>query len=350
MRFLRTFAFFFLVLLLGFSATSGIYAQSRTNSSGTGGIHQVRGRIYLPNGRSSDEPIRVELQSTNYSTLTLETDRGGSYVFQNLAPGNYTVVVDAGDQFEVTREYVTIDTDVPEPPDSAFSRPPSPRTFNVPINLQLKRTRAERPKNQVVDARWAAVPKQAIEHYNEGLALIKRDKADEAVTAFRRSINVYEQFAPAHSALGRLLMLKGKLDEALVSLRSAVQYDPANFDARLNYGVALLNKKDLTNASVELSKAAELDNTAVTPHYYLGRLYIETHDMDRALAEMETAKKLKGDMPFPLLHRYLGGIYLAKKMEPQAVLELEKYLAEDPKCRDAEKIRGTIDQLKKSQN
>lgn len=350
MRLVRTFAFLAPVVI--FFASVGlppVHAQSRTNISGTGGIHQIRGRIYFPTGRSSDEPMRVELQSNNFSTLTVETDRNGGYAFQNLAPGSYTVVVEAGDEFEISREYVTIDTEIPQPP-SAFRRPPTPRTITVPINLELKRGRPAMPKNQVIDVRWSAIPKEAIERYNDGLSLVKRDKPEQAAAEFRKSIEAYQGFAPAHAALGKLNLLTGKLDEAKTSLRYAVQYDPTDFESRLNYGICLLNQKDFANAADSLAKAAELDKAAVTPRYYLGLLYVQTNDLDRAQVEMETAKKLKGDMRFPLLHRYLGGIYLAKHMEQQALTELEAYLSEDPNTRDAPRIRETIAQLKKSQN
>jgi hypothetical protein len=91
------------------------FAQSKTNSSGTGGIHQIRGKVYMPSGMPLDTPIEVELQSTTYASLKLMTDASASFVFENLAPGPYTVVVNAGDQFEPTRESVLIDDEIKLP-------------------------------------------------------------------------------------------------------------------------------------------------------------------------------------------------------------------------------------------
>src|SRR5687768_13635624 len=72
--------------------------QSRTNQSGTGGIHQVRGKVYLPNGQTHDTPVEVELRTT-FTSLKVHTDRAGAFVFQNLTAGTYTLTVNAGDQF-----------------------------------------------------------------------------------------------------------------------------------------------------------------------------------------------------------------------------------------------------------
>lgn len=348
MRFIRAFTFLAAAVLFGFASLTLTYGQSRTNISGTGGIHQIKGRVYLPNGRSAEEPLRIQLQSDNFSTLTVESDRSGSFAFQNLAPGNYSIVIDAGDDFEIARESIMIDTELPAP--RGMRVVPTSRSTNVPVHLRFKRNSADVGRNEVINVRWSNVPKDAISSYNKGLTHIKLNEIDEAITEFRKAIESYRAFAPAHTALGKVYLMTGKLDEALTSLTNAVQFDATDFEARLNLGICLLNKKDLDNAARELSKAAEIDQTAVTPRYYLGVLYVQKHDMDKALTEMEAAKQLTGDKPFPLLHRYLGGIYLAKAMNEQAIKELETYIAEDPKTKDADRIKETIAQLKKSPN
>jgi regulator of sirC expression with transglutaminase-like and TPR domain len=64
---------------------------------------------------------------------------------------------------------------------------------------------------------------------------------------------------------------------------------------------------------------------------------------------MEAARGLIGSRSFPLLHRYLGGIYVIKNMNREAVAELETYITQDPKARDADRIRQTIADLKARQ-
>jgi Flp pilus assembly protein TadD len=336
----------FLLAFFGILATSSISGQTRTNSTGTGGMHEVRGRIYLPSGKSPDVQMEVELQSTNYSTLKLYTDGSSSYSFQNLAPGNYSVVVNAGEQFEIAREYVTIDTEV----QGAVRVNPGPKHFTIPIYLQLKRVRGEPLKNEVINAKWSSVPKDAIEHYRDGLQLVRENNAEQATAEFRKAIEISESFAPAHAALGKLYLVTGKLDEALEELRTSLRYDSTDFDARLSYGIALLNKMQWDDAQKELTDAANLDKTSATPLYYLGRIFIQRKDIDAAQRVLESAKQLIGDKPFPLLHRYLGGVYIAKKLNKEAVAELEIYMRQDPKTKDADRIKQIISDLKAKQN
>src|SRR5690348_16318351 len=107
-------ALFVLGLVGGFALTSS-FAQTKVNSSGTGGINQIRGKVYQPNGTAIDTPIEVELQSSTFGSLKLTTDMSGAYVFEHLSPGPYTVVVNAGDQFEIARESVLIDDSIRTP-------------------------------------------------------------------------------------------------------------------------------------------------------------------------------------------------------------------------------------------
>jgi regulator of sirC expression with transglutaminase-like and TPR domain len=62
---------------------------------------------------------------------------------------------------------------------------------------------------------------------------------------------------------------------------------------------------------------------------------------------MELAISNGGD-DLALAHKYLGGLYLGSK-NPKAVDELEKYLRLDPKAADAERIKGTIKDLRSKQ-
>src|SRR5687767_14724850 len=76
------------------------------------GIHSIRGKIYLPNGRALETTVKIELLSSTHPTVIDYTDSSGAFAFLGLEAGSYTVVVDAGEQFEVARESFLIDKEV----------------------------------------------------------------------------------------------------------------------------------------------------------------------------------------------------------------------------------------------
>ena len=101
---------------------------------------------------------------------------------------------------------------------------------------------------------------------------------------------------------------------------------------------------------MELVSAAFLDRTAVTPHYYLGIVFVMKDDLDIARKAFETARDLKGSKNLPSIHKYLGRIYMAKHLDKEAINELETYINLSPTAKDAENVRRDITDLKKRQN
>jgi tetratricopeptide (TPR) repeat protein len=347
--------FCFLLLVAGvtfiFLETS-VYAQMGRNSSGTGGKHTIQGNIFMPSGIRIDASINVKLESTSYSSLSVVADRNGGFSFSNLVPGSYTIVIDAGENFETTREPVYIDdTSNPaaraDPTSSVIRIPESPRTVRVPIYLQLKRNAPV--DNRILNAKLAGVPKDALKHYEIALQYIQGKKIEAAVSELKQAIAIFPQFSIALAQLGRQYLKLGKLDEAASVLRSSIGIDATNFDAKLDYGIALLNKKEIQDAEKQLKDATLINTNAVTPHYYLGLVFIQKQNLDEAQKELELGKQLAGSKGYPQIHKLLSGIYWEKKQYKLAADELEKYLQLLPNSQDAETIRQVIKDLRSRQ-
>lgn len=341
----RSFCLILAALLAAVSA-GVVGAQTRVNNSGTGGIDVIKGQIYSAGNTRADGQVTVRLQSFSQGELTLVTDQGGGFEFRALAPGTYVIVVDAGDRFETFRESVTIDPTVQVDPNARV--PPIPKTFNVPVYLRLKQNASERAS--VLNAKLAGVPKDALRHYEKGLELADGGKANEALAEFKLAIIGYQTFPAAYLEIGKIHLKGGRFDEAVEALHTAQSLDQNDFETTLDYGIALYGKRDLLAAEPQLTRSVQMNATAVTPHYYLGLISIQQKNMEKAQQELEAAKHLSGDKNFPLLHRYLGGVYLERKMNKEAVAELETYLKMAPATPDAGRIRQTIADLKAKSN
>ena len=330
--------------LLMVSGINGL-AQSRTNSSGTGGSNEVRGKVYLPTGQSFDTPVEIELQSS-FTSLKVFTDRGGTFIFQNLTPGTYSLIVHAGEQFAESREYFTIDPDVP-PPRGSIPVRSNPKILNVPIYLQLKR--GVYLKNDVINAKWATIPKETLEHFKKGIELGQQTKNAEAEVELKKAAELSPNFAPVHTELCKLALRTGNTATAVESCRTAIRHDDTDFDAHLNLGIAFLGLKKYSEAEQELVNAAYMDRNAVTPHFYIGILFLVQNDLEVAQKAFETARELSGGKGLPAIHRYLGVIYMRKDMGKEAIQEFETYLKLAPKAQDADKVKKDISDIKAKQ-
>lgn len=338
----------FLALFVLF--VQGIVAQSGANTTGNGGKHIIQGRIYADSGRRpSIMGLKVVLKSASSSDLTTFVDGNATFAFKNLQPGSYTVVIDGGDQFEDVREPAYIDAPGGSASISGMPRISTTPTV-VPVQVFLEPKKAETLRNEILNAKWSAIPKNAIQHFKRGFDLREAGKDTEAETEFRTAIGIAPNFAPAYTGIGTLQLKARQFENAVESFKQAIRYDATDFDACLNLGIAYFNLNKMAEAEPALINAAYLDRFAVKPHYYLGLIFSARNDGDVAQKAFEKVNELDGGRSFPVIHKYLGRIYMHKQMNKQAISEFETYLSILPNAKDADIVRKDIAEIKGRQN
>lgn len=325
---------------------SEIVAQSGTNTTGNGGRHIIQGRIYTESGRrAAIQGLKVVLQSSGSADLTTFVDSNATFAFKNLVPGNYLVIIEGSDSFEPVHESAYIDA-----PGGSSSISGMPRLgslpVTVPLQIFLKPKRVETLRNEVLNAKWSMIPHDAVQHFKRGIELLQSGKDADAETEFRSSVAIAPNFAPAQTRIGNLELKAGKLEPAVESFKNAIRSDTSDFDANMGLGIAYLNLNKLDEAEAPLVNAAYIDRFAVTPHYYLGRLFWTKGDGDVAQKAFEKVLELGGGKSFPIVHRLLGRIYMHKLMDKQAIAEFETYLNLLPAAKDAEATKKDIAAIK----
>ena len=333
-------------LLLLIAPSCLVFAQGGggVDMTGTGGKHSINGRIYFPSGIRADSRLKVRLESTRYSELSVLADINGSFAFKSLLPGSYTVVIDGGDLYEIVRETVYIDGEATRPR-SGLAMPTVSRTYQVQVHLQPKRLVEAFAKPGVMNAALATVPELARKAYERSLELATTGDHARAIEHLKRAIAHYPDFAIALNELGVQYMKVGQLDPAVEALRSAIRLDPQGFLPRLNYGIALLQKKRFREAKTNLEEALQRNPNSASAHLYLGITLI--HEQRFAEAEQSFQHSIRaGKPPLGLAHYYLGGLYWRRGDHKLAAEELEKYLLASPEAQDAEKVKSTIKELR----
>ena len=336
------FPYSLLAILLLVSAVVG-RAQSGTDSTGTGGRHSISGRLVFPSGQRADFQLKIKLESPGQGDLTVLSDLNGSFTFQGLKAGNYTVVVES-ENFETVRENVFI-----EPYSNGANKvtvgiAPISRPINVQIYLRPKADAAHgRPG--VLNAALVNVPKPAVDLYEKGIEAADRGETDKAIDQFKKAISLYPEFGLALNQLGVQYLKRGELDNAEEALVKAVKLLPDGPEPSLNYGIVLLQKKKFDEAEVQLHDAVKKNDQAFTAHLYYGITLIYVKKIPEAESELRRAVILGGDKAGQA-HYYLGGIYWQTHNYRQAADELEIYLKLEPKAANAEKVKSTIKELR----
>lgn len=333
----------FLSLLLILSAALSARAQavgsSRGLSSGDGN-HRIQGRVYMPSGQSvNGTTIKVILETTSsMGGSSTVADPDGSFSFNNLRPGRYSVVVDAGKDYVAPRETVDIDPG---------------QMGDKQVNIQL------RLKADASNPALAGVPQNALDLYGKGTAAAQKGNAKEAADFLSKAVAAYANFPMALNELGLQYLKLRQWDKAAETYEALIKLKPTDAAAHLNLGIALYNigiglvtqqklddaQKNLDGAEAQLREAVKLNSPGPAAHYYLGLTLIKFRAYDEAQKELELAISNGGET-LAQAHRYLGGLYQTAHKNKEAADELEKYLKLDSKAADADRIRGTIKDLR----
>lgn len=319
-----------LVPLLGAQAQGVGTGRELTNTSGN---HSITGRVYFPDGTSTDLRVKVQLESNSAPTATTTTNSDGAFRFTGINTGYYTIIVDAGEEYEVFRERVDIER----------GNGYSPRSVQIPVYLQLK---GAGPKpTGVVNAAFANVPKSAIDLYTKASEAAAKGDNKKAIEFLTKAIEIHPNFALALSELGVQYLKTSQADKAAANLEAALKINPNDVRAKLNYGIALLSLKKLDEAEKMLREVTKQNDALPTAHMYLGIVLISQKRLADAEQELVKATASKS-VEVAQAHRYLGGIYWGKRKFKKAVDELETYLRLVPNASDGEKIRETIKDLR----
>lgn len=332
-----------LTLLVSAAVIAQAQAGGGIDTSGTGGRHAISGRLIFPSGQRADYQLKIRLETAGEGDKTVLSDVNGNFSFRSLSAGNYTVIIDGGEYFEPVRESVFIEPYNTAPAPGVRLVPVS-RPITLQIYLRPKQTAAH-TRPGVINAALAGVPKAAVALYEKGLGFVGQNERDKAIDEFKRAVELHPSFGLALNELGAQYMKKGELDKAEEALTKAFQLLPDSPDVVLNYGILLLQKKKFADAEVQLREAVKKNDTAYTPHLYFGITLIYVKKYDEAEAELQKAVTLGGEKASQA-HYYLGGLYWQTGKNRQAADELEKFLKLEPKAPNAEKLRGTIKELR----
>src|SRR4030095_5340542 len=314
---------------------------SGRSSTGNGGNHIIQGYVFFPSGRRAEGSIQVKLQNYSSGESSVVPDSSGSFTFSSLVPGSYTVVVNAGADYEVARESVYIDSDM-SVPRSGMPLPSPSRRYTVMVHLQLKTD--NRAKASVINAALAEVPESARKSYETGLELARSGETTKAIDSLEEAVKSYPRFPLALNELGVQYLKLGKAEKAVEVLNSAIKLDPGAFNPRLNRGIALLEARQFREARDQLSEALKRNGSTPTTHMYFALALAHLGNIDEAEKELLKAIQINGNLG--LAHYYLGGLYWKKRNYAQAVEELEKYLELTPNAPDVERVRKTIRDLR----
>jgi Flp pilus assembly protein TadD len=217
-----------------------VFTAERTLVMRVRELPQDRGRDYLAfrNAVASDIGQQLSLESTvagNDIPADLKPDDLNSSGYQAIINGNYTLAVD----------------------------------------LLLRCTTAD-PKNKYA---WN----------NLGLAYSNLGKNDDAISAFKKQVelNPYDEYA--YTNMGFAYQQQHKYEEAAAAYQKELEINPLDKRAHVSLGVLYVEWKKYSDAVPELEKAVSLTPDNAELHIQLGTAYLNLGQADKAQSSFEKA-------------------------------------------------------------
>lgn len=175
---------------------------------------------------------------------------------------------------------------------------------NVPREEALK----------VLDAKIKKHSNNASLYYERGLIEvelgIEKEQSQfykDAVSDFRKAIELDNSKANYHTALADAQFRLGNVGESYSALQNALKLDKDNFDANLKMGEIAFYSKDYERAIESLSKVTAQDKTNQTALFMKGFIYKETGDTANAVHYFRQLIELYPDYEPP--YEELGMLY-----------------------------------------
>lgn len=319
-RFCCIACFSLIAAVTGLGQTVG---AGRADAQSSGYI--VNGKVFLPDGKPA-HGANVEV-NCDFGQNKGVTDEDGVYRITGVAGGSCAISVQMPG-FEPLKDNRTIS-----------SEGTWVQTFNVPP-LYLK---FDPYKSNPL---YADVPKAALDKYKKAMDKIEKGDADGALSSLDQAIAAHASFAPAWYQKGQIYLKRNESDKAVAAFVKAIEIKADYLEAKYGFGVAQFQKKDYAvSEAVFRDVLQKIDMPEA--HLNLGISLFYLKKVDAAEKELKTAAASKTGDKLALAHLYLGQIYIQRKNNADAIIELQKYVELVPKAPNADRVKATIADLKK---
>ncbi len=132
----------------------------------------------------------------------------------------------------------------------------------------------------------------AATYCEQGVALFKGEKFEEAVKAFNQAIKLKPDYADAYSYLGDSYYELGDVKKAVDAYKQALRYKPDSAVIYDKLGTAYRGRGDYKKAIEAYNESIRLDPKAPLTHYNLGAIYANRDKEQLAAAEYKTLQTL----------------------------------------------------------
>jgi tetratricopeptide (TPR) repeat protein len=299
---------------------------------GEAAAHSITGRLIFEDSRfNCDQQCVVTLVSMGVRPVqTVLADFSGRFTFDRVPQGSYTIRIEI-DGFE-TFYHPVHEFDL---------------ALNIIVPLMRKRVADSVSASgiHVVDVTefFERYPRKAVSFFEKGIDSQKKNRNDQAMKYFEDAVSIAPAFYQAHNQLGLAYLESGRVADAERAFLKAHELNSRGVEPLLNLVHLYLEQNDPEQA-VGIGEQAVRANSRSAPAYFgLGVALYKSGELNRAEAALKRALDLSPGMG--KIRLMLANVYVKTQRYDDTLVQLETYIAENPKGEQLEDARSMRDRL-----
>lgn len=249
----------------------------------------------------------------------------GAFTFNDIPGGHYEIRVVSG--LQEARERVDLEH------------------TNQQITLHVSDGNTPAGGGATISVTEMQVPSKAKKEYEKAQEAFAKRKLDEARSHCDKSLAIAPTYSRALSLSALLNLSDNKLEDAAKQAEQAVKSDYGYAMGYVVLGAIYNAMQRYDDAIRTLDHGVPLAPTSWQANFELAKALLGKGDYQRSLASVDRAMQTAPDNYAPL-HLVRAHILLSLKAYPDAMVELEKYIGDDPNSADTADARKTLDQVK----
>ena len=312
-------------------------AQGASLGGDSAQVGNISVHAVYPNGNPAGRQLRVRLMNGSSSTIISETftNEQGVAQFASIPIGEYHVVAsgegiqdsDSG-EFEIDRRKMSQSIFVTVRPSEAGTA-----------------QRVEQGQPSVSKAELA-VPAHARKESDRAIKAMSEQDWSKALQHLQRAIEIYPQYATAYNNLG---VVYGRLNDRQreqEAFQKAIEVDDHFAPGYVNLAKLTLQQQDPGGAERLLEKANQAEPKNAEIMTLLAQAQLLNKHYDEAVESSRQVHAIPHEN-LAVIH-YIAARAMERSNHPQdALVELQTFLAEEPKGARADHVREEISQLQR---
>ncbi len=170
-------------------------------------------------------------------------------------------------------------------------------------------------------------------YYILGCNYVQLKHYDQAIHAFKKSIDFDPDIAVTYWGLGTMYIDQGEYEEAIIVLKQAIDIDSSLASVHYNLGIAYYYLGHIDESIRSHKQAINLEPDFVEVYIWLARIFEELGDFEKAFENIDQAVFLKSDDP--MMYSTRGYIYSDGQKYNEAIRDFNEAIELDKQYKDA---------------